>query len=123
MVFVDFCKAFHSISHSIMFKILEAYGIPCNLLRAIKATYDNLKAKVVSPDGNTQYFNICTGVMQGDTLAPFLFVVVLDYALRKAVTGIEEDLGPVVQKLVNANLGLKVNYGFCFSCQRASFHC
>ena len=25
-------------------------------------------------------------------------------------------LGPVVQKLVNANLGLKVNQGFCFSC-------
>ena len=92
MVFVDFCKAF-DISHSIMFKILAAYGIPCNLLRAIKATYDNLKAKVVSPDGDTQYFNICAGVMQGDTLAPFLFVIVLDYALRKAVTGREEDLG------------------------------
>ena len=93
MVFVDFCKAFDSISHSIMFKILEAYGIPCNLLRAIKATCDNLKAKVVSPDGDTQYFNICAGVMQGDTLAPSLFVTVLDYALRKAVTGREEDLG------------------------------
>ena len=24
-------------------------------------------------------------------------------------------LGPVVQKLVNANLGLKVNQGLCFS--------
>ena len=24
--------------------------------------------------------------------------------------------GPVVQKPVNANLGLKVNRGFCFSC-------
>ena len=24
--------------------------------------------------------------------------------------------GPVVQKQVNANLGLKVNQGFCFSC-------
>ena len=27
-----------------------------------------------------------------------------------------ENLGPVVQKQVNANLGLKVNQGFCFSC-------
>ena len=27
--------------------------------------------------------------------------------------------GPVVQKPVNANLGLKVNQDFCFSCQRA----
>ena len=27
--------------------------------------------------------------------------------------------GPVVQKLVNANLWLKANEGFCFSCYRA----
>ena len=30
---------------------------------------------------------------QGDTLAPFLFIIVLDYALRKALDGREEDLG------------------------------
>ena len=27
--------------------------------------------------------------------------------------------GPVVEKPVNANLGLKVNRGFCFSCSKA----
>ena len=31
--------------------------------------------------------------MQGDTLAPFLFVTVLDYALSKAISGKEEELG------------------------------
>ena len=30
---------------------------------------------------------------QGDTLAPFLFVIVLDYALRKAIGGRELELG------------------------------
>ena len=29
------------------------------------------------------------------------------------------DQGPVVQKPVIANLGLKVNQGFCFSCYKA----
>ena len=38
-------------------------------------------------------FEITAGVLQGDTLAPFLFIIVLYYALRKAVTGREEDLG------------------------------
>ena len=28
-------------------------------------------------------------------------------------------MGPVVQKQVYANLGFKVNQGFCFSCYRA----
>ena len=32
-------------------------------------------------------------VLQGDTLAPFLFVIVLDYALRKAINGREHDPG------------------------------
>ena len=26
---------------------------------------------------------------------------------------------PFVQKAINANLGLKVNHGFCFSCKKA----
>ena len=47
----------------------------------------------MSSDGETDYFKITAGVMQGDTLAPFLFVIVLDYALRKAINGREFELG------------------------------
>ncbi|CAH1248879.1 DPP6 [Branchiostoma lanceolatum] len=35
--------------------------------------------------GETDFFKIDTGVLQGDPLAPFLFIIVLDYALRKAI--------------------------------------
>ena len=35
--------------------------------------------------------------MQGDTLAPFLFVIVLDYAMRQAIDGKEEELGFTLQ--------------------------
>ena len=35
--------------------------------------------------------------MQGDTLAPYLFVIVLDYAMRKAITGRENELGLTLQ--------------------------
>ena len=76
-----------------MFKILRAYGIPPTLLRAIEGMYTNTRAKVVSPDGETELFDITAGVLQGDTLAPFLFIIVLDYALRKAIQGREEELG------------------------------
>ena len=73
-------------------KILSAYGIPPNLLQAIKATYTGTKARVVTPDGTTDEFELLAGVLQGDTLAPFLFIIVLDYALRMA-TGNHEKLG------------------------------
>ena len=91
MIFIDFCKAFDSINHQIMFTILAAYGIPKRLLNSITQIYTNIKAKVKSPHGDSEYFEIFAGVLQGDTLAPFLFVIVLDYAMRQAIDGKEED--------------------------------
>ena len=37
---------------------------------------------VRSPDGDTEFFDIIAGVLQVDTLAPYLFIIVLDYVLR-----------------------------------------
>ena len=53
-----------------MLKILKAYAVPPRLLNAIIAMYENTKACVQSPDGETDYFEIFIGVLQGDTLAP-----------------------------------------------------
>ena len=47
--------------------------------------YRNTKVKVHSPDGDTDYFNIVAGVLQGDTLAPYLFMICLDYMLRTLI--------------------------------------
>ena len=47
--------------------------------------YTNTTAQVLSPDGDTEFFKILAGVRQGDTLAPFLFIVGLDYAMGQAV--------------------------------------
>jgi hypothetical protein len=36
-------------------------------------------------DGNiSEEFDVTTGVLKGDTLAPFLFVIVIDYVMRNA---------------------------------------
>ena len=94
ITFIDFKKAFDSIHRAKMMRILKAYGIPPNLLRAIEQMYTNTRARVQTPDGETQQFNISAGVLQGDTLAPFLFIIVLDYAMRQAMAdGKEEELG------------------------------
>ena len=47
--------------------------------------------KVRSPDGDTEYFDILAGVLQGDTLAPFLFIICLDYVLRTSIDKIREN--------------------------------
>ena len=53
--------------------------------------YRNTKVKVRSPDGDTEYFNIVAGVLQGDTLAPYLFIICLDYVLRTSIDKIREN--------------------------------
>ena len=47
--------------------------------------------KVRSPDGDTDYFDIVAEVLQGDTLAPYLFIVCLDYVLRTSIDKIREN--------------------------------
>ena len=53
--------------------------------------YRNTKVKVRSPDGDTDYFDIVEGVLQGDTLAPYLFIICLDYVLRTSIDKIKEN--------------------------------
>lgn len=64
---------------------LLACGIPEEIVSAIMILYKNTKAMVRSSDGDTDFFEIKAGVLQGDTLAPFLFVTCLDCALRHSV--------------------------------------
>ena len=80
-LFVDFTKAFDSIHRGKMELILLAYGLPKETAAAIMILYKNTKVKVRSPDGDTEYFDIVAGVLQGDTLAPYLFIIFLDYVL------------------------------------------
>ena len=51
----------------------------------------NTKVKVCSPDGDTDYFNIVTGVLQGDTLAPYLFIICLGYVLRMSIDKMKDN--------------------------------
>ena len=74
-----------------MEQILLAYGLPKKTVAAITILYRNTKVKVRSPDGDTEYFDIVAGVLQGDTLAPYLFSICLDYVLRTSIDKIREN--------------------------------
>ena len=84
-VFVDFSKAFDSIDRAKMFEILSLYGIPQPIIEAIRVLYTNTSSTVLTPDGETKPIDIMAGILQGDTLAPFLFILVLDYVLRHSL--------------------------------------
>ena len=85
LLFIDFSKAFDSIHRGKMRDILIAYGIPQETVNAITMLYQDTCSVVRSPDGNTEFFDIIVGVLQGDTLAPYIFIICLDYVLRIAL--------------------------------------
>jgi exonuclease III len=90
MIFVDFRKAFDSVSRTMLPAILDAYGIPLCLQVAICSLYEETSASVRTGDGMTTSFATESGVLQGDILAPFLFTLFIDLALRGTITS-EED--------------------------------
>ena len=97
LLFVDFAKAFDSIHRGKMKNIFYAYGISTERIEAIMILYRETRLMVRSPDGDTPYFEITTGVLQGDTLAHFLFIIFLDYVLRKSLDD-NKHLGLTIKK-------------------------
>ena len=87
--FIDFKKAFDSINRSMMFAILRHYGIPERIVSAIRILYEGSTSRVLIDGQLSKEFAITTGVLQGDVLAPFLFIIVIDYVMNKS----ENDYG------------------------------
>ena len=81
-----------------MEEILLAFGNPKETVATITILYRNTKVKVRSPDGDTEYFDIVAGVLQGDTLAPYLFIICLDYELRTSIDKIRENGTELIKK-------------------------
>ena len=90
LTFIDFKKAFDSIHRGILMKILRAYGIPDEIVNLIERIYEGTQARVITEDGLTEAFAILAGVLQGDTLAPYIFVIVTDYIMSTALSEHEE---------------------------------
>ena len=91
LLFVDFSQAFDSIHRGNKEQILLAYGFLKETITAIMMFYKNTKVNVCSPDGDTDFLDIVVGVLQSDTLAPYLFVICLDYVLRPSIDLIKEN--------------------------------
>ena len=91
ILFVDFTNSFNSIHTGKMEQILIAYGLPKETVAAIMMLYRNTKVKVRSPDGDTDYFDIVAGVLQVDTLDPFLFIICLYYMPKRSIVKLNEN--------------------------------
>ena len=73
MAFIDFEKAFDSISRKLLWPILLKNGIKGRLYKCVRSMYENVTARIRYGATFTDYINCTRGVKQGDVCSPVLF--------------------------------------------------
>ena len=86
--FIDYVKAFDSVDHNQLWKILKEMGIPDHLTCLLRNLYAGQEASVRTGHGTTDWFQIGKGVHQGCKLSPCLFNFYAEYIMRNA--GLED---------------------------------
>ena len=82
--FSDYAKAFDSVDHSKLWKILKEMEIPDHLICLLRNLYVGQEATVRTGLGKTDCFQIGKGVHQGCILSPCLFNLYAEYVMRNA---------------------------------------
>lgn len=78
VVFVDFAKAFDSVSHLHIQAVLAQLGVDQHICELLRSAYHGSHARVKMADGSTDRIYLKKGVKQGDPLSPLLFSLSID---------------------------------------------
>ena len=81
VVFVDIVKAFDTVNQEMLMKILSCCGIPDSLISVIKCLHQLVTIKFTWGK-NKHDLPSLVGIKQGDTLAPILFLFIMQAAME-----------------------------------------
>ena len=84
IMFIDYSKAFDSVSHIKLFSAMIEMGFPAHLVALLQSLYVNQKAKIRWNGENTDEFNLGKGVRQGCIASPHMFVSYTEKVMRDA---------------------------------------
>ena len=87
MGFIYFEKTFDSLHTDTLWKIVRSYGIPPKLVTLMRLQYEEVECRVIDGGNLSEKFSITTGVKQGCVLAPFLFLMTLDFTMKQTTKG------------------------------------
>jgi len=85
MCFVDFKKAFNSISHDNLWVTMMDMGYPLHLIDLLAELHRKQLAKDKVAGTLSEWFNVKKGVQQGCVLSPYLFNILAEMVMRETL--------------------------------------
>ncbi len=76
ILFLDFRKAFDTVSHNFIFDSLKFFGFRQYFIKSVKTMYCGSNSSIKLANGTSPRFEINRGIRQGCPISAFLFLVV-----------------------------------------------
>ena len=94
--FADFEKAFDSVDHNYIFKVLDYFNFGNSFISWIKMFYKDAQSCIINNGHMSDFFKIERGVRQGCPLSPYLFILAIE-VLYKSVNNDANIKGIILQ--------------------------
>ena len=121
LVAIDFEKAFDSLDHSYLLKVLHAFNFGPSFIQWISTFYSNISSCIINNGFSSDYFAVGHGVRQGNPLSPLLFILGLEI-LACSIRQNEKIQGIQIDNL-EVELSLFADNLTCFLRNRSSYDC
>ena len=82
--YIDYEKAFDSIEHEVIFKVLRSTGINETFITILEDTYTGATARVHIDSQVSEEISVLRGVIQGDPISPKLFTATIEEVFKNA---------------------------------------
>ena len=85
IAYVDLKSAFDSVDRESLWLLLRRHGIPDKLVELAKELYTDTCSCVLADGMRSEWFQVLSGVRQGCTVAPDLFLNPMDWIISQTV--------------------------------------
>ena len=102
-IYYDLVKAYDTVNHKWLLKVLKMYKISNKIYNIIKNIINKWKINIGYNNNKICKIKLKNGILQGDTMSPFLFVLALEPIKKRIdeeIEGVEINKNNKLKKLV-----------------------